>query len=240
MNIKIAICDDDKYFVKQLYNKLDDYIWGNNISIHIQNFSSGNELITKIKAGLSVDVIFLDVDLKNDNYTGTEFGVQLKKLNPQLLIIYCTLYDRYLLDVAKSEPFDFLSKPLNDKELDRIISKITERLFYIKESPIFHFKTNGSTSFVDLKKVMYFESRHRIILIHCTNNTYQFYDKLDNVEKIVEEKYPFFVRISKSYYINFNYVTDFSLSHVNINEMTLNISPQYKSNLVEKSSIMFQ
>ena len=240
MNIRIAICDDDTYFVENLYEKLNNYTWGNNINISIHKFVSGNELIKHIKEGLSLDVLFLDIDLKNDDVIGTEFGVQLKKLNPQLLIVYTTFFDKYLLDIAKSEPFDFLPKSSidNTKELSIIADKVVRRLHYLKEKYIFHFKSNGNTFAIDLKNIMYFESKHRVIIIHTSNgNTYQFYDKLDNVEKFIEERYPFFVRINKSYYVNFNYVIYYNLSHVEIDGIILNISPQYKTNLMEKLSL---
>ncbi|MBQ4523318.1 MAG: response regulator transcription factor [Lachnospiraceae bacterium] len=240
MNIRIAICDDDTYFIENLCEKLNNYTWGNNINISIHKFVSGNELIKHIKEGLSLDVLFLDIDLKNDDVIGTEFGVQLKKLNPQLLIVYTTFFDKYLLDIAKSEPFDFLPKSSIDstKELSIIIDKVVRRLHYLKEKYIFHFKSNGNTFAIDLKNIMYFESKHRVIIIHTSNgNTYQFYDKLDNVEKFIEERYPFFVRINKSYYVNFNYVIYYNLSHVEIDGMILNISPQYKTNLMEKLSL---
>ena len=242
MNIRIAICDDDILFIENLYTKLNDYRWGNNINISIHKFISGNELIKHIKEGLSLDVLFLDIDLKNDNVIGTKFGTQLKRINPQLLIVYTTFFDKYLFDVVKSEPFDFLSKSSLsiEEELSQILSKIIKRLHYLKENYMFHFKNNGNTFAIDLKNVMYFESKHRLIIIHTSNrNIYQFYDKLDNVEKFVEERYPFFVRINKSYYVNFNYVTHYNLSHVEVDGITLNISRQYRKNLISKTPILF-
>lgn len=234
MKINIAVCDDNEAFVHQLIEMLRKCIVSGVSSYRIYPYSSGEILKQRIKRGLDFDIIFLDIDL-NEYALGTSLGSELKQSNPDILLIYISAYSCYYEELAKAEPFSFLAKPIDMDELKDIIGRAIKRLYYIKKEFIFKYKTNGIVNKVDLKNVIYFESRHRIINIYtCDGNCAQYYDKLDNVERSVEEIYPYFLRPSKSYYVNYNYVERFSDAHVHINNLDIKISLKYKQRFQDK------
>ena len=69
----------------------------------------------------------------------------------------------------------------------------------------------------------------------CINGVHQFYDKLDNIEKEIDEIYPCFLRANKSYYINFNYIINYTGSLVALKgDLEIKISKKYKESFDEK------
>lgn len=234
MVINIVICDDEKLFAQDLSDKIRNYSnWENN-TYKILIFTSSEQLENKVKDGLKIDIIFMDVQLK-DKFLGTNIGIHLKTHNPNILIVYVTFYDLYYEELVKAEPFDFIHKPISQDNISKVLDKAIIRLHYIKREFIYRYKYNGIFHNINLKDVLYFESQHRVVNIHCVDGlTHQFYEKLDNVEKEIEEIYPCFLRANKSYYINFNYISEFSNSSVSINGIEIKLGRQYKERFSKK------
>lgn len=213
MNINIAICDDEKIFGEMLYKNLQE-INIKNISFKIDIFTSGREIIHKVQSGMIYHIVFMDIDLK-DKSLGTDIGMIIKIMNPDTLLIYVSSYDIYYKKLVSAEPFAFLEKPVNADELTTTVNSALKRIHYLYCSYLYKYKTNGYTNTINLKDVMYFESRHRVIIIHMKNQTsFTFYGKLDVVEQEVLDIYPFFLRASKSFFININFVKRFQMSEV--------------------------
>lgn len=232
--INIAVCDDEMIFTKELRGTIESYDRWLNHSYKIQAFTSGTQLSDAIRNGLKVDILFIDIEL-NDSSLGTDIGAKLKVLNPDILIVYVSAYESYYKELVCAEPFDFIYKPRLYEKIPKVLDKAIMRLAYIKHEFVYQYKFNGMTYHVDLNDVLYFESRHRIINICCTDGTIkQFYDKLDNIEKEIDEIYPCFLRANKSYYVNFNYITKTSNTAMMINDMEIRFGRQYKQSFNKK------
>lgn len=234
LKINIAICDDDKIYIKFIIEEIEKYTNNINHQFGIFTFTSGKVLKSKIDNGFVLDILLLDINLKED-ILGTSLGKELKKRNPDILLIYVSCSRDYYIDLAKAEPFDFLIKPIKYNELEHTLNKAINRLYYIKQNFLFSYKSNGITNNVDLKNVLYFESQHRVINIYTLDgNIHRFYYKLDTLEKEVEEQYPYFLRVNKSYYVNFKHMDTIKNSCVLINNLTISLSSKYKKNFFDK------
>lgn len=205
MYINVAICDDEKIFREMLNDELSKVII-ENVTFKTTLFETAKELINKIKSGTLYHIVFMDIDL-HEKSLGTDAGSIIKTINPDTLLIYVSGYDSYYRNMVSAEPFDFLSKPVNAEKLTSTINSALQRIYYIYHSYLYKYKTNGAVNTVNLKDVMYFESKHRIVVIHMKNQSeLTFYSKLDDVEQDVEKICSFFLRVSKSFFINTNYI----------------------------------
>ena len=108
------------------------------------------------------------------------------------------------------------------------------RIRYLQNYYLYRYKSNGAVNTVNLKDIMYFESRHRIIVIHMKNQTtLTFYSKLDDVEQEVRKICPFFLRVSKSYFINSNYIKHCTILEVCLKDDTvIKVMPKYKNEII--------
>lgn len=238
LQINITICDDNKAHSHRLQELIMECPDSLN-SYKITSFTSGKSMFNNFRNASDIpDVVFMDIELE-DNILGTNIGRKIKDINPDVLLIYISAYDCYYKDLVKSEPFSFISKPINLDELKEVLSRAVKRLYYIKHEFIFEYNFNGVTSRVDLKEVIYFESKHRIINIHmCSGEIFYFYGKLDDVESEVEEMYRFFLRPNKSHYVNYNYVEHFSDRYITISGFDIKISRKYRDKFVDKKFLL--
>lgn len=240
MNIHLAICDDEDFFIEDLLDKLKECAAVlKNVTVEIDTFIHGETLLDKMKTN-KYDIVLLDIKL--NNLLGTEVGIELKKYNPNLLLIYMSSYDCYYTKLVKAEPFDFLHKPFIVSDLKKTLEKAIERLNYFSNDYFYTYKSNGVNHTIDLKNVVYFESQHRLINAHCKeSDTFQFYEKLNKVEKEISDYYPYFIRVNQSFYVNFNYITSCAASTVTLNnEYTIKISPKYKQSFEEKYRFLYK
>lgn len=234
MVINIAICDDEEFYAKELCSRIKKYTKWDGHSYTLNIFSSGEQTSDAIRNGLKIDILFIDIKL-DDSSLGTDIGAKLKISNPDMLVVYMSVYDSYYKELACAEPFDFIYKPDLHTKVPKVLDKAIMRIAYIKHEFVYQYKFNGILYRVNLNDVVYFESKHRVINIYCSDGTVrQFYEKLDNVEKDIDKIYPCFLRVNKSYFANFNYITRASGTTVMIGDMEMKLGRQYKESFSKK------
>lgn len=216
MKVRIA-CD----------NSLKDKVvslQGNNIFL-IDSYSSYGDLLDKINAMKKYDIIFINNDLTGN---GIKIGQIIKNLNPDTILIYVSSYKDF--NIIQAEPFDYIQQPISINDLKNKLTNALRRIHYYRTKYYYCVNKNGTKNQINLNKVIYFESKHRIVIAHSDNSAITFYHKLDTVESEVFQICPFFVRISKSFLVNMRYVSKIMADDIILKDNTiLHISPQYKS-----------
>lgn len=236
--IQIVICDDQKYSVKSIEILLKKCEFLKDYQYQIYTFTSSISMFEFAKkTNIKFDIAFLDIELGKSTL-GTDVGTQLKTINPDTLLIYVSGYDCYYKDLVKAEPFYFIDKPVDSEKLKQPMENAINRLLHLNQDYSYRFKFNGITFKTDLKDVICFESQHRIIQIHhAKGDNAQFYNKLDNVEAEIEKICPYFVRVNKSFYVNTNYISNISTTHICVDGIALKISPKYKKSISKKFNL---
>lgn len=114
------IVDDTQAAIDNLVDKLQKYP---DVSV-VATAGTGEEGLDMIMRH-KPDLLFLDVELPD--MTGIEFLSQFNDLAewPCHVVIY-TAYTDYMLPAFRNKAFDFLLKPVDDKELDTVISRFYE------------------------------------------------------------------------------------------------------------------
>lgn len=239
MDINVAVCNDIRQSALSLMNQIKACHAKTNDSYHFFIFESGKAMIKRIEKGFYPDIIFMDIVLEEEMFgktlLGTEVGRRIKMGNPDILIIYVSAYECDYKDIVRAEPFYFLSVPFTSIELKKILSKARSRIYYLKESFTFTYLKDRVSYIINLKSVMYFESRHRLIYIYYRNGSSdRFYMKLDDLEKEVDAIYPYFIRVHKSYYVNYNDIVESSKSHIMVAGLRIRVSAKYKEKYLDK------
>ena len=138
----------------------------------------------------------------------------------------------YFMQLFEVEPFRFIKKPIKETEFEEVIDFAYERI--IEEDAYFEYKYNKTVGKVLIRKIMYFESAGRIVNIHTEESTYRYYGKLDEVERrLVQNKIPF-LRIHKSFYVNFHFVDKITFSKLILSDGTVLQISQDRQNIIRK------
>lgn len=213
--LRIAICDDDKILVTQIEEMLNRYLDKKMIDRYIEIFYDGASLERIYEKGDRFDIIYLDIEMSGKN--GIEAAKSIRRLDRDVLLIYVSSYETYFMQLFEVEPFRFIKKPIKETEFEEVIDFAYERI--IEEDAYFEYKYNKTVGKVLIRKIMYFESAGRIVNIHTEESTYRYYGKLDEVERrLVQNKIPF-LRIHKSFYVNFHFVDKITFSKLILSDI---------------------
>lgn len=224
--MKIAICDDDKIICEYIKKTIEAYAYKKGFNIDIQVFNSGYNLLFGMNN--SFDVLFLDIELKD--MTGIEIGKKLRlEISHPMEIIFISAHPEYALDLFKIRPMDFLIKPFNEIDVEKIIDECYSKCHASNE--YMTYKSGTDIGRVRYDDILYLSSDLRKILIHKTDsNIIDIYAKLDDISKKLPEQ--IFWRIHKSYIVNIRKVELFQYETMKlINGEILTISKPYRQDI---------
>lgn len=226
--IRAAVCEDAFVYAARLERMIAEWAGKENINIQTQIFHCGEELLADIEISGSYNLIFMDIELKG-GMSGIQTAEKIRESDLDACIVFVSQYDCYYRAALKTYPFQYLEKPVDRARLFKLLDYAGKQYGYLKDSFVFRFK--NITYSIRLSKVLYFASDRRIIHIYMEDGEeYQFYDKLDELEKQLEMRTCRFFRIHKSYLVNGIQIEQFRADCVVMrNKERLTISKEKRS-----------
>lgn len=150
--MKIAICEDEEIFQKQLCEKIKHYYQGKKVEISF--FSSGEALIKSYEFQEHYDVVFLDIEMKK--LTGVETAKKIRTYDYNEMIIFLTSHQEYALEGYEVKAMRFLVKPINDKKLEEALEEAEKNLN--KRQTILLHHSEGET-LINIEEILYCEAQ---------------------------------------------------------------------------------
>ena len=148
---------------------------------------------------------------------------------------FISFHDQYCKEIINVQPFGFIDKPVSEEKLESALKEAFKTMSQKEE--IFEYTYKKVPYKILVSKIRYFERDKREVNLYSTDGVYSFYKKLDEVEAQLEQLNIKFLRISKSYLVNMNYVKEFRFEKVVMDDgKELKIGPRYKDK-VRKSYI---
>ncbi len=115
--MKAIIIDDDIKATNDLTEKLGAYT---DIEV-VATASSATYGIKLLKADIP-DVIFLDVEMPE--MSGIDFLQEMGNMNIWCRVVVTTSYSVHMLPAFRHDAFDFMTKPVNPKELETVVEHL--------------------------------------------------------------------------------------------------------------------
>lgn len=207
--LRIAICDDEKIFLKQENELIAKILDESNNEYEIKKYTSGKELLKSKEKIAKYDIVFLDVNM--NEIDGLETAKRIRIFNENIFIVFVSAYYSYSLEGYKVNAVRYIIKENENLELSyrECIYSILKIINENQNTQIFGFQEGNIE--LDVAKIMFVESNLHKLVFHMNGSSkmnYTMYDKLDNVQ--IEG----FCRIHKSYLINMKYVVEMSRYYI--------------------------
>lgn len=126
--IKVVVVDDEPRCVLGLVERLnqeDDF--------EVLATSTSPQTAVGIIEKLEPDVVFLDVEMPR--MTGFEVLQELRgKVSENLMVVFYTAFDKYMIDALRASAFDFLLKPYQRIEFETVIERIRSRMSELRNN----------------------------------------------------------------------------------------------------------
>lgn len=186
----------------------------------------------------AVDLVFLDIQMPN--ITGLEFARMIPKTT---LVIFTTAYAEFALDSYEVDAIDYLVKPVEAKRFNKAVDKaITYHSLLVEEE-----KTNTGVELenehifvksdrkyfkVALNDILFIEGLKDYVIIQLTDQRVITRISLKNMyERLPKSK---FLRVSKSYIVNTDYIDSFDNNDIFIGKYEIGIGNSFRDTFFEE------
>ena len=226
MKIKCIAIDDEPLAVKKIAGYIQKIPFLELVA-ECRNVSETMEVMSNTE----IQLLFIDINMPD--MSGMEF---VKVLRNKPYIVFTTAYSEYAVEGFEVEAVDYLLKPISFVNLLKAANKVKALMDLKannqndnKEEPAgFMFVKSAYKSIrIDFDNIKYVESQHEYIKIHLLNNE-SVTTKLSL--KSIEELLPTnqFVKIHRSFIVNFKEVSIIERNRIVFDNIYLPISEQYK------------
>ena len=207
--MKIAICDDTELDLKNLETLITQYSNKNNIPIIIEKYTDANVLLNHIQYFKQNEYVlyFLDIIMQKN---GIDVAGQIRKLDPDVPIVFTTSSKEYAIDAFKVRAYDYILKPIVKNELFDCLDKLTKTMKTSLKN-VFNIKIEDlSYVTINVNEISFIEQKERRIVYHMTNN--KTYTTTSIRGKFIDEV-PFkfdmynFINCHHSFIVNMNQIS---------------------------------
>ena len=216
--MKAIIIDDEKRARVSLALLLQEYCPQITVVAECENLPEGVKAIRKFQP----DLVLLDIEMPG--HSGLELLDFFDENDVNFSIIFTTAYNEYALQAFKFSAVDYLLKPINPEQLTEAIARLEKQKQKVENYKLLKETINqdsltkiavpsGNTLiFIDTTKISYIKGEGAYSEVFCNNGTKHLVSRnLKNFEDILclDTR---FMRVHKSYIVNFEQVVAYNKS----------------------------
>ena len=199
--IKVLVCDDDKIITDKVKHLLNDIQEQYSFELNIQIYNDGQSVM---KENEVFDIAIVDIEMPNVD--GLALSEELKKRNPDTIVLILTSFSDYLDSAMRIQVFRYLSKPI---DVERFTKNFIEAVSYYKQiSKQIVVESGDEVLTIKTKDILYIENLKHGSVIATKHGDYK-------TNKKPQEWYEFinqpncFTFSHKSFLVNLQNVINF-------------------------------
>lgn len=228
--IEIAICDDEIVITSKIENILEELSEEMGIKVEIDVFYDGKTLVNYIKDGKKYDLIYMDIEMREQD--GISAASEIREIDKNVFLIYITSHESFAKDVFELNAYRFITKPIDlgifRKYFEAVKDELTIRPQY------FRYQYNKVVYRISLDEIIYFQSDRRVTYIITENGSKKCYGKLNDIECRLLQSNIVFFRIHQSFLVNPQYIIAYFYDSMELRDgTTLSISENRRKKVSE-------
>ncbi len=236
---RIAICDDESFFVEELKELIFAYMLEKGLVYAIDTYSSGEALVALGIEVVQYNVIFLDINMENVN--GIMAAEKIRKVSREVFIVFVTAYVDYSLEGYRLDVVRYLLKGNANfqSKVNECMDAIMYKMNYSVKKREFDFKEGRKE--ISLERLLYIESNLHKLEFHVMEDTMKLYT-MNETLNVLEDRLAEndFIRIHQSYLVNIKHIKNVVRYKVILtNGIELSI-PKVRYTEVKKKFMAFQ
>ncbi len=194
--VKFAVCDDEQEMIDCISDKLRIYYQD---ECEIKTYNNGASLLSDFHQDC-FDALFLDIGLSGVN--GIKIAEKIRENDQRVKIIFVSDQNELAYKGYLYNAFRFVRKSNLEQELCEAAKSL--QLTFSSQSERLVFKTATGETILEAKDIKYFEAKSHFINAVCNDGVVRVYGTLHEYEERMINNG--FIRIHKSYLVNFRYI----------------------------------
>lgn len=197
--MNFAICCGKEEQIIELEEIIETFGKKRSLQIHVETMKCGTELMHRMLERKTYDVICMEINLPDAD--GIELARTIRKTDEESIFFFMDWEETRIKEIFEMMPAAYLGMPVEKDELCNWIVKSLERITDKRRYFVFNF--NRRTYHIPYKQILYLESGNHKIKLQTEAQTYYLYGKLDQIEENLTAAGGMFLRIHKSYMVNY-------------------------------------
>ena len=144
----------------------------------------------------------LIVDIDDDGGCGIDLAGQMQDRYRNMKVIFIAQSALSVTEIFRASPSNFFLKPVKTERLVSAVEKLIEEIEQ-EDRNYFVVTFKGCVFQVRTRDILYFESQKRTVTLHCRDEKWVVYRKLDEIQAEMPD---YFVRCHQSYLVNMHAV----------------------------------
>ena len=207
--MKIAICDDEIYFIDAICPMLEKWAKEREIKLTLYRFMNGDDLIDAQKSEC-MDLIILDVIMPL--LSGIDTARELRNTNQTVPIVFLTSSREFAVDSYEVKALNYLIKPVDEAKLFLVLDDFLKA--FRQPETFFTAKTADGFQRIDIADVDYLEAQNKQVLVHLSNDrTIAIRELFSKCAEVFSPENGFCC-CHRSYIVNLNNVERFSKTEI--------------------------
>lgn len=225
--IHIAVVDDEKSYISQIQQYLEQFERESGETIKVSVFYDGDSIVHKYNS--EYDIIFMDVEMKFMD--GMSAAEEIRKKDSEVVIIFITNMPQYAIRGYAVDALDYILKPVSYFAFSQCLQKaIVRRNNRAAKFVVINLKKG--TARINIENIIYIETAGHSTVYHTVEGDYESYVSLNEVEEQLKQ-YHFF-RISKWCLVNIALVDNYQDGYISLGKTTLAVSRSKRKELLDK------
>ena len=200
MGLKLAMVDDDEPSRIQLKWQMHQWSLAQSETYQMQPFTDGKAFLYEIEDGTVFDIVFIAERLNGEQMGGLTLAKRMREMAYKGALVILADTRQGAVGGYEVEAAGCLMKPFDMMGVSRVMHTVYRRL----SSTRVLFRIGGENRYIPAANIVFVESNNNRCCIHCTGEEYEFYCKLDDIERQLSNQT--FLRCHKSFLVNMNAV----------------------------------
>ena len=226
--MRVAIVEDMDENTAILQTYLERYGKEHDIMIQTASYKDGMSFVTGYRA--TWDLILLDIEMPNLN--GMDTARQIRKADPDVLIIFITCLTQYAIEGYSVRALDYVLKPVQYYAFAAKLDQVCEILSSRQQYPLLINSRNGQIKLLP-EQLFYVDVQDHTLCYH-TKQQLLHSTGTQSLSRLAQDmKQAGFARCHQAYLINLRYVTRYDRNTVFLGDETLPLSRTYYKDFVQ-------
>jgi response regulator of the lytR/algR family len=193
--LKIGMCDDELGSIKSFANMLESEIIRQDLDAEITLITSNQKEIFDAVFNREIDILFLDVDFKNNGKNGLDFAEDLRRINKEFFLIFLSAHQRYMHVSFYVKVYDYIVKPANKDVIEELVSRLKGE-FKGNKSLFLHLNKWITVRIDDILYIEKIGNKCNIVTTYSTQTSTK------SLETLLSELPNYFRKCHRSYILN--------------------------------------
>lgn len=222
--LKIAICDDERVIIDELYKMLNGLLQSSQYANEIMIFPNGEGVLEEAE---KLNIVFMDIDMPEKD--GLQLGQELKAKNPKCMIIMATgMVERYK-EAFYIKAHRFVTKPFDKEEVEEALFTAIEEENNRNFIEVYYQRNQYN---ILQEEIQYLEAYSGYTELEIAGKRFRKDNSLLEIENILSDI--LFVRVDRKYIVNLRYVQTYSNDKFIIGDKRFSISRRNRKKFEHK------